>query len=46
MSLFVVGAIALGYFVAGARSEEHSKVPLPSYHYGAHIQVECLNRNM
>jgi hypothetical protein len=30
----------------GVQAEEHSKVPLPSYHYGAHIQVSCLNRSM
>jgi hypothetical protein len=29
-----------------ANAEEHSKIPLPSYHYGAKIPVECLNRSM
>jgi len=42
--LFAIVAVCL----AGvkAQEEEHSKVPLPSYHYGAKIPVECLNRSM
>lgn len=27
-------------------AEEHTKIPLPSYHYGAKIPVSCLNRSM
>jgi hypothetical protein len=38
----MLGAVMLG----GAMAEEHSKIPLPSYHYGAKIPVECLNRSM
>jgi hypothetical protein len=26
--------------------EEHKRVPLPSYHYGAGIMVECLERDV
>jgi len=32
--------------VAGVMAEEHPKIPLPSYHYGAKIPVSCLNRSM
>ncbi|KAN0104225.1 hypothetical protein V8E51_009970 [Hyaloscypha variabilis] len=38
----MLGAVMLG----GAMAEEHSKIPLPSYHYGAKIPVECLNRSI
>ncbi|KAI1007994.1 hypothetical protein K3495_g248 [Podosphaera aphanis] len=27
-------------------AEEHSKIPLPSYHYGAKIPVSCLSRSV
>jgi hypothetical protein len=36
----VMAMLGLGH------AEEHSKIPLPSYHYGAKIPVECLNRSM
>lgn len=28
------------------KAEEHNKIPLPSYHYGAMIPVSCLNRSI
>lgn len=28
------------------QAEEHSKIPLPSYHYGANITISCLNRSI
>jgi hypothetical protein len=42
MCVFGMGMVMLGT----AMAEEHSKIPLPSYHYGAKIPVECLNRSM
>ena len=43
----LLGAMMLmGGLIEGARAEEHSKIPLPSYHYGAKIPVSCLNRSM
>ena len=39
----ILGSALLGI---GVRAEEHSKIPLPSYHYGAAIPVSCLNRSM
>ena len=40
-------AFGLAIITLGAKAqEEHSKVPLPSYHYGAHIPVSCLNRSI
>jgi len=44
--LAVTFAIALISTAGVKAQEEHSKVPLPSYHYGAHIPVSCLNRSM
>ena len=38
----ILAAVMLGT----ATAQEHSKFPLPSYHYGAKIPVECLNRSM
>ncbi|CZR62747.1 uncharacterized protein PAC_12644 [Phialocephala subalpina] len=33
-------------FVTGVVGEEHTTIPLPSYHYGAKIPVTCLNRSI
>jgi hypothetical protein len=38
--------IGMVFGLGGVKAEEHSKIPLPSYHYGAKIPVECLNRSM
>ncbi|CAL3969905.1 hypothetical protein PZA11_007546 [Diplocarpon coronariae] len=43
--LLVVGAILLGAQKVRAQ-EEHNKIPLPSYHYGAKIPVSCLERSI
>lgn len=43
--LLGVGAVLLGAQGVNTQ-EEHSKIPLPSYHYGAKIPVSCLNRSM
>ena len=40
----ILGSLLLGGI--GVKAEEHSKIPLPSYHYGARIPVSCLNRSM
>jgi hypothetical protein len=42
--MMIIGG--LGGLMEGVRAEEHSKIPLPSYHYGAKIPVSCLNRSM
>jgi len=45
--LAILGGVVLGMgMLDGVKAEEHSKIPLPSYHYGAKIPVECLNRSM
>jgi len=47
IALAIVGVALLGIVdVVKAQQEEHSKIPLPSYHYGAPIEVQCLNRSM
>ncbi|RKF54032.1 hypothetical protein GcC1_215023 [Golovinomyces cichoracearum] len=40
---FLIILLQLGINVG---AEEHNKIPLPSYHYGAVIPVSCLNRSI
>ena len=40
----VTGALSLGVAAADVSSVEHLD-GLPSYHYGAPIHVECMNRS-
>lgn len=42
--VLAIGAVVLG-LLGGVSAEEHSKIPLPSYHYGAKIPVSCLERS-
>lgn len=44
--LFLGAGLALLGAQETAAQEGHSKIPLPSYHYGAKIPVSCLNRSM
>jgi hypothetical protein len=41
-----ISAILLLFIGRVNAAEEHTKIPLPSYHYGARIPVSCLNRSM
>ncbi|TVY42950.1 hypothetical protein LOCC1_G007456 [Lachnellula occidentalis] len=40
----ILGSALLGIVVQAA--EDHTQLPLPSYHYGASIPVSCLNRSI
>lgn len=42
----LVGSFMGSGLFEGVVAEEHSRIPLPSYHYGAKIPVSCLNRSM
>ena len=46
LAILGVGMVLGMGMLDGVKAEEHSKIPLPSYHYGAKIPVECLNRSM
>ncbi len=40
IGLLLIGALLLTFGSRGVRAqEEHTKIPLPSYHYGAKIPV-------
>jgi hypothetical protein len=43
---WIATGILLGLRIGKVAAEEHTKIPLPSYHYGAAIPVSCLNRSM